>query len=542
VRFSGSRSPSGSYNAASQPTTLTYGSGVQATIGYNSRLQLGTLDYKLGATDLLNLTYNYNQTVGGNTVNNGQIQGITDTRGNAFSTSYTYDALGRLSQGQTLDLTAVNTWKIGWVYDRYGNRSQQNLLGGTISTTAPQLTIDPASNRITTSGFQYDGAGDLTADGGVHSYAYDGENLVKSVDSTAATYAYDGKGMRVKKVVGATTTAYIFSGSKVIAEYTNGTLTSKYVYAGGQLLATVAGGVTYHYPDHLSARLETNATGTVTRTFGHLPFGETWYETGTAIKWKFTSYERDAESGLDYSIFRYDSSRLGRFMTRDPLAGSAADPQSLNRYSYVGNNPANFIDPLGLGVCPFLAPEQVDNCGGGEGGDAGGGGGYVDGSWTIGSLFSPSVGGSIPTWGPVWVPYSNSGVYVDGEFTINATTGYWTVGFLGFSLGTTGSGSDGDSVYLFSGLRFFKTKHPLVDSGPLNKNFQQPPEKDPIEEMLKAMKDKAEKVVDTFEVLMESIKNLGGGGTFVDLPLVMVSPCIGNPYYPGCSSRQSQSF
>jgi len=306
-----------------------------------------------------------------------------------------------------------------------------------------------------------------------------------------------------------------------------------------------SGGVTYTMLSPIGGlRLSSSGTvtGTVTRTFGHLPFGETWYETGTAIKWKFTSYERDAESGLDYSIFRYDSSRLGRFMTRDPLAGSAADPQSLNRYSYVGNNPANFIDPLGLGVCPFLAPEQVDNCGGGEGGDAGGGGGYVDGSWTIGSLFSPSVGGSIPTWGPVWVPYSNSGVYVDGEFTVNATTGYWTVGFLGFSSGTTGSGSGGDSVYLFSGLRFFKTKHPLVDSGPLNKNFRQPPENSPIDEMLKAMKEKAEKVADTLEVLMESIKNLGSGGTFVDIPLFMVNICITNPYYPSCSSRQSSSF
>ena len=86
---------------------------MQATIGYNARLQLASLDYLKGATHLLNLTYNYNQTVGGNTVNNGQIQSITDTRGNAFSTSYTYDALGRLALVQTVDLTSANTWKLG---------------------------------------------------------------------------------------------------------------------------------------------------------------------------------------------------------------------------------------------------------------------------------------------------------------------------------------------------------------------------------------------------------------------------------------------
>jgi hypothetical protein len=95
------------------------------------------------------------------------------------------------------------------------------------------------------------------------------------------------------------------SGSKVLAEYAGGAApsapTTEFVYSGGSLLATLSGAnVTYRYPDHLSNRLETNATGTTVRTFGHLPFGETWYETGTADKWKFTGYERDAsESGLD---------------------------------------------------------------------------------------------------------------------------------------------------------------------------------------------------------------------------------------------------
>ncbi|MFY9561302.1 MAG: RHS repeat-associated core domain-containing protein [Terriglobales bacterium] len=434
--------PSTSYNAASLPEALTYGSGVQATIGYNARFQLASLDYAKGSTDLLNLTYNYTQTVNGNPVNNGQIQGVTDTRGNSYSTSYTYDALGRLSQGQTLNLTAANTWKLGWVYDRYGNRSQQNLLGGTISTTAPQLTIDPTTNRITTAGYSYDAAGNLQADGTSNAYTYDAENRLATLNTgtTTATYSYDGKGRRVKKVVGANTTVYIFSGSKVIAEYANGVLSVKYVYAGSQLLASLYNSsitpVFYHYPDHLSARLETNPNGVVTRTFGHLPFGETWYETGISVKQKFTSYERDTESGLDYAMFRYDSSRLGRFMTADLLAGSVAHPPSLDRYPYVGDDPVNFVDPLGLGVCPFITPDQVDSCGGGAGGDGGGGGAYVDGVWTMGPFVSPSLGGPIPMWGFVWVPSSSSGVYIkDDTFTISMTTGYWQLTFLGFSGG-----------------------------------------------------------------------------------------------------------
>lgn len=118
---------------------------------------------------------------------------------------------------------------------------------------------------------------------------------------------------------------------------------------GLTLLATVAAGVvTYHHPDHLSNRLETNSAGTVTRSFGQLPFGDTWHETGTADKWKFTTYERDPESGLDYATERYYSNGYGRFTTADLLPGHLGDPQSLNRYSYVTSDPINMVDPLGL--------------------------------------------------------------------------------------------------------------------------------------------------------------------------------------------------
>lgn len=172
--------------------------------------------------------------------------------------------------------------------------------------------------------------------------------------TTLATYTYDGAGLRVKKVAGSTTTRYIFSGTKVIAEYDNGALptvpTREYVYAGSQLLATLSntGVPTYHHADQLSARVTTDAQGAKLGEQGHYPFGDSWYSLNSTTKWQFTSYERDNESGLDYAMFRYDSSRLGRFLTPDPLAGGITNPQSLNRYTYVVNNPTNLIDPLGL--------------------------------------------------------------------------------------------------------------------------------------------------------------------------------------------------
>ncbi len=70
--------------------------------------------------------------------------------------------------------------------------------------------------------------------------------------------------------------------------------------------------------------------------------------------YKFTGKERDSESGLDNFGARYNSSAMGRFMIPDwsarptpvPFA-DLANPQSLNLYSYVANNPLNRTDPLG---------------------------------------------------------------------------------------------------------------------------------------------------------------------------------------------------
>ncbi len=134
-----------------------------------------------------------------------------------------------------------------------------------------------------------------------------------------------------------------------------------------------------------STAVETNFSGTRTRTFGHLPFGDTWYETTPADKWKFTGYERDSgtgETGLDNAQARYYSSGLGGFMSPDPLSGSIGNPQSLNRYAYVMNNPVNMIDPSGMMGGNFRC--KLLDTGDCEGGDyAGAGFGWMDpmGMW-----------------------------------------------------------------------------------------------------------------------------------------------------------------
>jgi RHS repeat-associated protein len=71
-----------------------------------------------------------------------------------------------------------------------------------------------------------------------------------------------------------------------------------------------------------------------------------------------TGKERDTESGNDYFMARYYSSSMGRFMSpdwsakEDPVPyAQLADPQSLNLYSYVRNNPMDRVDPDGHWTC-----------------------------------------------------------------------------------------------------------------------------------------------------------------------------------------------
>ena len=66
--------------------------------------------------------------------------------------------------------------------------------------------------------------------------------------------------------------------------------------------------------------------------------------------YKFTGKERDSESGLDNFGARYNASSMGRFMSPDPLGG-VLDPQTLQQYAYVRNNPTTLIDPTGMYTC-----------------------------------------------------------------------------------------------------------------------------------------------------------------------------------------------
>lgn len=196
-------------------------------------------------------------------------------------------------------------------------------------------------------GYTYDAAGNLTNDG-AHSYTYDAENRIVSVDGGAtAQYAYDTSNQRYKKVTGGATTNYVWQGSQVIAEHngSTGAVLTDYVYSGSRMTAKVASGTTqYFLSDRLSVRLVLDTSGNVIGRQAHLPFGEDFGESGTQEKHHFTSYERDVEVGSDYGLNRQHAASVGRFMRPDSERGRKENPQTQNRYLYVRDDAINLAD------------------------------------------------------------------------------------------------------------------------------------------------------------------------------------------------------
>jgi RHS repeat-associated protein len=151
-------------------------------------------------------------------------------------------------------------------------------------------------------------------------------------------------------VIAGATTNLAYDGSDLVAEYDSaGTLLRRYVHGPGvdEPLVWYEGSTTTNkswlYADHLGSIVATaNSTGSSTATYSYGPFGEPNVTTG--VRFRYTGQQLLGPLGLYYYKARFYSPSLGRFLQTDPI-GYADD---LNLYAYVGNNPTNRIDPLGL--------------------------------------------------------------------------------------------------------------------------------------------------------------------------------------------------
>lgn len=298
--------------------------------------------------------------------------------------AFTYDYLNRLSTANQNN--GQNICSFG--YDQLGNRTSQTATAGSCNGN---LSLTYAGNNNRMDGYSYDAAGNLLSDT-VHTYAYDAWNRLITVDGgNTATYVYDALGRRVQRT-GQFEYLYDLNGSIVTYLNPAGAWVLGEIFANGQHLATYSGcGTTATtYFDHAdwlgTERDRSNMADANSESITSLPFGDLQFTSGSCgdpSPQHFTGQQRDSESGLHYFGARHYSTQFGRFMSPDPTGiflGNLNDPQSLNLYSYVRNNPTSFTDPSGLQCdefdssgcgCDFFCISLPIGIGGGGGGGIG---------------------------------------------------------------------------------------------------------------------------------------------------------------------------
>jgi len=317
------------------------------------------------------------------------------TRPNSVSTLYAYDSLSHLTSvlhqlsGSTIDGAAytldnagnrtAKTDELAGVTSNYSYDAIYELTGVTQgSNTTESYTYDPVGNRLSSLGvssYTTNSSNELTStSNGTYTYDNDGNLLTKVVGSNTTSYAwdfenrltsvtlpgsggtvsfkYDPFGRRIYKSSSSATSVYAYDGDNLIEETNSaGTVVARYTQGLNidEPLAMLRSSTTsYYQADGLGSLTSlSNTSGALANTYTYDSFGNLTASTGSLTNsFQYTGREFDSETGLYYYRARYYDPSAGRFLTEDPLR---YEPTSF--YSYVGNDPIFWMDPLGLYKC-----------------------------------------------------------------------------------------------------------------------------------------------------------------------------------------------
>lgn len=138
---------------------------------------------------------------------------------------------------------------------------------------------------------------------------------------------------------------YVWAGEELIQERngtTPSTITRRYYPTG----VNDNGIVYYTTRDHLGSVREVHtASGALAARYKYDPYGNRTLTAGTyASDVAFAGYFFHAPSGLYLTHYRAYDPRIGRWLSRDPIAEAGG----INLYAYVGGEPVGMVDPLGL--------------------------------------------------------------------------------------------------------------------------------------------------------------------------------------------------
>ena len=303
-------------------------------------------------TDFQNKAYKYTAA--------GDIKEIRDNV-KGITYTYSYDKLHRL----TAEANTGSYDPISYTYNAIGN-----ITSKTVGTTSMTYTYDPlhkhAIKRINFNGtnytYTYDDNGNMLAGPdftdpsqiAARTITYNADNMPMTVlhskggNQVSTTFVYDGDGVRAKKTGNGDSSTYYIGDHYEIKD---GVIT-KYIFTGNLRIAMVKDSdISYYHKDHLgSSTVMTDTSGTILETTDYMPFGSQRDNSGpspNATHYRFTDQELDVESGLYNYNARFYDPIIGRFISPDSIMPDLYEPQLLNRFSYVRNNPLIFTDPTG---------------------------------------------------------------------------------------------------------------------------------------------------------------------------------------------------
>jgi RHS repeat-associated protein len=319
----------------------------------------------------------------------GQLRGIRDQIEDTFS-EFDYDGLGRLagvSNGPVGPGRFVNLSGLTYSYDFAGNRTHsrafetqlgplragggfiQRDVGAGAADGLADLQFDPLTNRISSPGFEYDAAGNLTRlprkDGGVLLLAYDGLGRLSRAEREGEGYVeryHYGLGPTrvIVESTGQPRRFFAWSGLSKSAQFIDGGTGGRLVFENAVLklidrevvrLSGSGSGRNVGFVHTTSTKRFETSPQWGFRTSGTSPYGT---NATTAVNGKaFHTYER-SPLGIDDALNRAYDPETGRFLQPDPLGAGAfspIDPQTLNLFTFVRNDPVNRRDPLGLDDC-----------------------------------------------------------------------------------------------------------------------------------------------------------------------------------------------
>ena len=379
---------------------LTFGNGVAEARTFD-------LDYRptgvadAGAGVLQNLAYAYDA------ANN--VSSITDSVTAGNSQSLGYDALYRLTSA------AGGYGALSYTYDGSGNRMSASAGGSTMAYAYVARTNQLSA--VTAGGVRqaigYDKAGNVNnfnpaAAGAITKASYNQSGRLATVmagSNLAAQYTYDAFGQRLVKVGAVTgTTLYQYDQGSHLLEETDGqgNPLADYIYVDDLPVAALspgAGQVYFLHDDRLGApQAATDSGQNVVWTASYGPFGEMSAVPSLIVQdLRLPGQEFDADTGLYHNGFRDYAPGWGRYLQSDPVGIAGG----MNTYGYVGGNPVNWIDPLGLAQTYFSLYYYRVKRYGEDAWDVTGIAAFsaIDGALRIGQKLAPGV--EAPELGPV---------------------------------------------------------------------------------------------------------------------------------------------